>query len=189
MSQVMGEVCNNFEYFECVSNAHILRLSKWIMVQISQRIPLVLSSMLRISQLSFHRPISWVNSINMQTHQKVKPLKRCRKMFSWFCADVIDKPLNENQMRSRKNFRFMTVVTVVASALIANSSLLMNRFTMDDIGELFIDSYQLVVTVFEIASIIVMIKIGPKLRSLFQNLDKIYDACKALLLIELLFIF
>lgn len=115
-----------------------------------------------------------------KVHRKIKPLKRCRKLFSWFCADMIDKPLNEIQIRSRKKFRFTISVIVLASTLISNSYLLMNRFTLDDIDELFIVCYQFIVTVFEITSIIEINKVGPKLSSLFRNLDKIYNACKNL---------
>lgn len=119
-------------------------------------------------------------------HRRFRPLRKCRKMFSWFCADVIDKRLSKSQVRSRKIFRFMIGVITIASAVIANSFLAINGFSANDIDELFLGFYQFMITMMEITSIIVTIKLGPKLPSLFRNLDKIYCACEALLLIHLL---
>lgn len=113
-----------------------------------------------------------------KTHRKMKPLKRCRKMFTWFCADVIYKPLNEKQVRLRKIFRFMIGVFTIASAVIANSSLAINRFSANDIDELFVRFFQFMITLIEITSVIVMIKLSPSLPSLFRNLDKIHNACE-----------
>lgn len=118
----------------------------------------------------------------MQTNHKTKPLRRCRKMFSLFCSELIEKPLDENQMRSRKRFRFMVGVIVLATAFISNSSLLANRFATNDPDELFVDCYQFTVYVFEVTSLMMMSKLGPKLLPLFQNFDEIYQACKTCIL-------
>lgn len=143
---------------------------------------LVLSLLLRIlHRFYIYRSTRSDHLFNMpgKTQRKPRPLRRCRKLFSWFCADVIDKPLNNSRARLKRIFRFMIGVFIIASAVIANSSLVLN-YSETDIDGLFVGFYQFMITLIEIASTVVMVKLGPKLPSLFRNLDKIHATCKRL---------
>lgn len=110
----------------------------------------------------------------------MKPLKTCRKLFSWFCPEVIEQPLNKNQLRSREAFRFMIEVIAVATAFIFNSLLLTNHISVNDIDSVFFGFSQFNGTLYVTSLIIGTFKSGPKLASLFRSLDNIYETCKNL---------
>lgn len=114
-------------------------------------------------------------------HRKVKPLKKCRKMFSWFYSDPMDKPLNDSQVRLRKIVQFTIVVITIVTTLIVNSLLLTNHLSLNDIHGLFIGFFQFFGTILLISNVVGAFKSGRQLASLFQCLDQMYSSCKNLL--------
>lgn len=106
----------------------------------------------------------------------MRPLQSGRQLFSWFCVDVLDKPLTKNQVLSRKIFRFFYGVKVTTLIVSINASLFKNYGSVNGIDELFYEFYQLDLTLYSISAYITIF--GPKLPPLFRNLDTIYNACK-----------
>lgn len=121
-------------------------------------------------------------SINMAVDNKKKPLKMGRQMFSWFCLDVIDEPLNKNRMLSRQIFRILFIGIFIILAVAANSPLLTNHMSVNDINEIFFEIFQFDLTSYTASAIIATFVWGSKLASIFRNLEHIYNACKGLLL-------
>lgn len=117
----------------------------------------------------------------MKNYRKVKPLQTGRQILSWFCTDACDEPLNKYQMLARHIFRFIFVIIFTAMFVAANSSLLTNHTSVNDIDELFFGLFQFTTTLHTASAAIVTFVCGPKLASLFQGLENIYNACKNLL--------
>lgn len=140
-----------------------------------------MSSLLTISYLNSKANSVIQSVMPKRAYKKIKPLKTGRKLISWFCPEIIDKPLNTKQTLARQIFRFIFAIIVIASAAIANSFLLTKHISVNNIDELFTEFYQFSITLVETTSIVVTFKLGPKLPSLFQNLDNIYNACKYLI--------
>lgn len=112
------------------------------------------------------------------THLKMKPLQTSRQIFSWFCVDAIDGPLNQYQTMVRKIFPFIFGFVVTAIATAINLPLVLNHTSSNGIDDLFFGLYQLVATFFATSVIIATFISGPKLALLFRSLDNIYNTCK-----------
>lgn len=110
----------------------------------------------------------------------MKLLKMGRQILSWFCTDAIDKPLNKYQTLARKIFRFIFEVISTAIYIASNLSFLENLSSVNDIDELFFGFYQFNIASHGASAVIVIYTMGPKLVSLFQNLENIYNTCKAI---------
>lgn len=111
-------------------------------------------------------------------HIKMKPLETGRQIFSWFCTDAIDEPLNKYQTLARQICRFFLAVIFIAIIVAPNSLLFTNQIAVISIDELFFGLYQFITILNTASAFIATIMWGQKLASLFQSLESIYNACK-----------
>lgn len=119
----------------------------------------------------------------MHNKAKIKmiPLKTGRQIFSWFCIDAIDEPLNKYQVLARHIFQFSFVIIFAVMTVSVNASLFSNYNSVNDVRELFYGFYQFISTLYVVSAVITTFVRGPKLASLFRNLENIYNACEILL--------
>lgn len=108
----------------------------------------------------------------------MRPLETGRQIFSWFCSDAIEDPLNKYQTLARQIFRFLFVVISITITVASNSLLFPNQITAISIDELFFGLYQFITTLYAASSSIATFAGGPKFASLFRSLERIYNACK-----------
>lgn len=109
----------------------------------------------------------------------MKLLKTGRQVLSWFCTEAIDEPLNGDQVRWRKIFRFIFKVISTAIFIASNLSLLTHHTSVNDANAFFFGLYQLNITLHGATAVITTFTVGPKLASLFRNLENIYNTCEA----------
>lgn len=118
---------------------------------------------------------------------ETKPLQTGRQIFSWFCSDAIDEPLNEHQVSPRQMFRLLLVLTFMIMTVAVNLPLFANHIAMNDINELFFGICQLDITFYIASGMIITFTWGSEFTSLFRDLEHIHSACKGLLLSHLYF--
>lgn len=124
------------------------------------------------------------DSVSMEKDNDIKliPLETGRRLYSWFCTDAIYVPLNKHQVRSRTIFRFIFGVVFTATYVASNLSLLSNQTSLNDASDFFFALYQFNISMHAVSSFFTTFTVGPKLASVFQKLENIYNTCKGLLL-------
>lgn len=114
----------------------------------------------------------------------MKALETGRQLFSWFCTDAIDEPLNKYQLLARQIFRIIYGILCIALIIVMNANLFLNyniTSMTNDINEHFYGFFQLNSTMHSLSVVVATFISGSKLASLFITLQNIYDTCKSLL--------
>lgn len=116
--------------------------------------------------------------VEIEIKIQIKPLETGRQIYSWFCTDAIGGPLTKNEVLARQGFRFIFGTSfIIGWGAAVNASLLRNYSSVNGIDELFLEFFQLDLTLYLVSATIATFNC-PQLASLFGHLESIYSACK-----------